>query len=288
MRAYSGRSTRTLAPVRASGVVVAILLVAAGCRPSQPAHPAAPSARRPTGAPSTSAVPPATAPVPAGGTSGPDIVTLLAGNVRLFDAENADNGFRIAVDSAAAAVSIVLSGIPTPNRAIFVCPTAGLDQRAARSACTNPTDGEPSRLPFGSDSRGVEVVQLGAAGTGPTASSTPITTIALTFTPRSRQVGLRLPPLRAGTAGEPASFRLSPAGTTGAYRATATWASPTGAAPGRAMLSLLGAGPGTHSAEGGPGVTLSGTLAAPGDATIRLRNSGTTTLDGVTLTALFP
>jgi hypothetical protein len=54
------------------------------------------------------------------------------------------------------------------------------------------------------------------------------------------------------------------------------------------MLSLLGAGPGTNSAEGGPGVTLSGTLAPPGDATFRLRNSGTTTLDGVTLTALFP
>jgi hypothetical protein len=131
-------------------------------------------------------------------------------------------------------------------------------------------------------------VQVGVTGTAPAATSTAITTIALTFTPMSREVRLRLPPLRGGSSGEPASFRLSPPGTTGEYRVTATWASPTGASPGRAMLSLLGGGTGANTAEGGPGVTLTGILPAPGDATFRVTNTGTATLDRVTVTALFP
>src|SRR5205823_6404378 len=95
----------------------------------------------------TTTLPPATEPPPAGGTSGPDIATLLAGNVRLLDSAQADNAFRVMVDSAAGDVSVVLFGIPTPNRTIFVCPTADLDHRAPAPSCTSPADGAPVRLP---------------------------------------------------------------------------------------------------------------------------------------------
>lgn len=274
--------------MRATRVVVAVLLVGGACRPGDRADPAAATTSPRAVAVAAPSTPPVTQPVPAGGTSGPDIVTLLVTNVRLTDSQAADNGFRVVVDSAAGAVSVVLSGIPTPNRAIFVCPAAALEQPANRSTCTNPADGQPTRLPFGPASRGVEVVQFGATGLGPDSTPTTVRTIAVTFTPMSREVALRLPPLRPGATGGSASFRLSPPGTTGDYRAVATWATPASAAPGRAMLSLLGVDSATNAAEGGPGVTLAGTLTAPADATIRLRNAGDATLTGVTVTALLP
>jgi hypothetical protein len=266
-------------------VVAGLLLAAGACRSGEGAAPP-----RTAVSPSTST--PASAPtIPSGPTGpasvGPDIVTLLVNNVRLVNSEESDNGFRILVDSAASDVSVLLTGIPSPNRTIFVCPATELDRRAPTRECATPETGEPARVPHSATHKGVEVVQVGVTGTGPAAGTTAVSAIAVTYTPTSREVRLRLPPLRAGTAGEAASFRLSPAGSgAGEYRATATWM--VGGAPGTAEIALVAGSRVAAQSNGGPGVALTGTLPPPAEATLRVKNTGSTTLTALTITALFP
>ena len=289
---YSAGSSRYPAEVRAAGVVAAaIVLLLGACDSGKPeAPPSDTASTTPTSGPvgSATSVPPATEPPPAGGTSGPDIATLVAGNVRLFDSTVSDNAFRALVDSSAGDVSVVLFGVPTPNRTIFVCPAADLDHRAPAPSCTAPADGTPVRLPHAPAYQGVEVVQVGLTGTGPTANSYSVTNIAVTFTPASRDVRLRLPPLRSGPTAGQASFRMAPAGDgNGAYRATATW-TPAAGDPGRAELALLAGATVSAESAGGPGVTLSTRLSSSTEAVVRVRNAGPSTLSGLTLTASFP
>ena len=126
--------------MRSAGVVTAAMVLVVGACSSgsggrHRAEPAATSSATPSPTAPATTVPPATDPPLAGGTSGPDIATLLAGNVRLLDSAQADNAFRVMVDSAAGDVSVVLFGIPTPNRTIFVCPATDLDHRAPAPSC---------------------------------------------------------------------------------------------------------------------------------------------------------
>ena len=126
------------------------------------------------------------------------------------------------------------------------------------------------------------------SGTGPAASSYSVTNIAITFTPASRDVRVRLPPLRSGPAGGPASFRLAPAGGgNGRSQATATW-TPALGETGRAELSLLAGITVTAQSDGGPGVTVTATVAASTESVVRVRNTGSSTIAGLTLTASFP
>ncbi|MCA1846403.1 MAG: hypothetical protein LC792_25055, partial [Actinobacteria bacterium] len=293
IRIYSAGSSRYPAPVRSAGVVAAAMLLVVGACSSGSGgrHGVGPattsSARLAPTVPATTAAP-ATEPPPAGGTSGPDIATLLAGNVRLLDSAQADNGFRVLLDSAAGDLSVVLFGIPAPNRTIFVCPATDLDHRAPAPSCTAPAEGAPVRLPHAPAYQGVEVVQVGPTGTGPTANSYSVTNIAITFTPASRDVRVRLPPLRSGPTAGQASFRMAPAGDGNrVYRATASWIPVTGDT-GRAELTLSTGTSVSAQSDGGPGVTVTASLPSSPDPTLRLRNTGPSTIAGLTITASFP
>lgn len=224
---------------------------------------------------------PPTTPAPTVGT-----VTLRARGVRLANSEESDNAFRAVFDSGAADVSVVLTGVPRPNQVVFVCPAPELDRRVPSPGCRTPAAGETVIVPHGSAYKGVEVVQVGLAGSGPAAGSIVVEEIAISYAPSSRAVRLRLPPLRQGEGGGTPSFRLSPAGP-GTYRATATW----GAAAGGGSTAELSVAVGTNvlaRTDGPPGSLVNGDVFPPAEGTLTVRNTSSTALTGLTIDALFP
>jgi hypothetical protein len=242
------------------------------------AAPGAPATAAATTAPATS-----TSPTTAGATN----LTLTVTNLRLVNSEESDNALRVLFASGAPDVTVTLgSGVPSPNQVIRVCPTAELDRRVPGAQCATPASGEAVRVPHGTMYRGVEVVQVGVAGSGPAANATTIGTITVTFSGTSREIRVRMPPLVQGESGGRPTFRLSPVGP-GAYRASATW-NPSGGVAGEAELALLSGTTTVTRAQGAPGVEISGTLSPPAEASIALRNSGSSTLLAPALTMLFP
>lgn len=214
-------------------------------------------------------------------------VTLSLTGVRLVNSEESDNALRVLFDSAAADVSVTLTGIPSPNRVVLVCPAAELDRPVrAQGGCATPSSGETVKVAHGSAYKGVEVVQVGVAGTGPAANSTTVGEITVAYPATSREVRLRLPPLREGESGGRPSLRMSPVGS-GAYRASATWSS-TGGGTGEAELVLVAGSSTVSRARGGPGSMLNGNLSPPAEATYRFGNTGSVPLLTPTLTLLFP
>jgi hypothetical protein len=143
-----------------------------------------------------------------------------------------------------------------------------------------PAEGEAVKVEHRPDRRGVEVVQVGVTGTGAAGNTTTIGQIAITYPPTSREVRLRIPPLRAGDTGAP-SFTLSPAGP-GTYRATATW----GGGSNAELTFTVGSN--ISRTEGPPGAQAMGSVSPPVEGTVRIRNTSSSTLTGVTVTALFP
>lgn len=215
-------------------------------------------------------------------------VTLSMTGVRLVNSEESDNALRVLFDSAATDVSVTLTGIPSPNRIILVCPANELERPVrAAGGCSTPAAGETVKVPHGGDIKGVTVVQVGVAGTGPAANSTSVGEIALTYAPTSREVRLRLPPLREGESGGRPTMKMTPVGTAGTYRGTATWSSP-GGGTGEAELLLTAGTSVVSRSQGGPGSMLNGTMSPPAEATFRFANAGSVTLLAPTLTLLFP
>jgi hypothetical protein len=118
------------------------------------------------------------------------------------------------------------------------------------------------------------------AGSGAAGNSIVVPQVAISFTATSREVRLRLPPLGAGEGGT--SFTLSPAGP-GTYRATANWA----AGSGPAELTFT-AGTNVSRSEGPPGAQIMGSVSPAVEGTLAVRNTGSSTLAGLTATVLFP
>jgi len=239
----------------------------------------------------TSTTPPLTAPTltTRPGTTGA-LATLTVTDLRLVNSEESDNGFRVFLESAdgATEVSVTLTGnVPSPNRTILVCPAVALETRVRAPGCVTPAGGDTAMVPHLPDYRGVEVIQVGVAGSGPGANTTTIGEITVAFPAATRSVRMRLPALAAGDAGGRPTFRLSPAGA-GSYRASAQW-TPAGANSGEAELTLTTAAATVSQARGGPGTSVNGNLPAPSaDASFRFRNAGTTPLLGVVLSIQFP
>lgn len=261
-----------------------LLLLALACDADQSARPLGVSTSTTTPGPattSTTATAPATTTLPFPSTVPAGSVTLRATDVRLFNSEESDNAFRVLFESAASEVTVVLGGLPSPNRVVFVCPATELERRVPAAGCVTPADGERVKVPHRPDRRGVEVVQVGVAGTGAQGNSTTVGQIAITYPPSSREVRLRLPPLAPGDAGGAPSFTLSPAGP-GAYRATATWSG-----GGNAEMTFT-VGSNVSRAEGPPGAQTTGSVSPPVEGTVRIRNTSPSTLSGFTVTALFP
>lgn len=270
---------------RGEGALGLFLLVGAlACNADDSGRPLGASSSTTSPVPATTALASTTttsAIVPTPTTVPPGAVTLRATGVRLVNSEESDNAFRALVDSAAAEVTVVLTGIPSPNQVIFVCPATELERRVPVPGCVTPAEGEAVKVPHRPDRRGVEVVQVGVAGTGPAANTTTVGQVAVTYVPTSREVRLRLPPLAPGGAGGAPAFTLSPVGP-GTYRATATWNG-----GGNAELTFT-VGSNTSRSEGPPGAQAMGSVSPPVEGTVQVRNTSSSTLTAFTVTALFP
>lgn len=214
-------------------------------------------------------------------------MTLTITELRLINSEESDNALRVLVESPVPELTVKVTGVPTPNRVILVCPSNDIQPRTAipGSACVTPASGEAVRVPHGATYKGVEIVQVGVSGSGAAGNSTAISEITIGYPATSRQVQFRLPPLQQGEAGGRPAFRMTPVGP-GAYQATAAFTAALGG-PAEAELTLV-AGSSTINTARGPGPSLSGNLSPPVEATLRLRNSGSVTLTALTLTAQFP
>ena len=211
-------------------------------------------------------------------------VTLTVTDLRLSNSEAVDNGFRVFLDAAGATpeVSVVLTGVPAPNRVINVCPAIDLQQRIPAPGCVTPASGERVVVQNAPNYRGLEIAQVGVAGQGGSGNAWSVDQIAITFPAGSREVRFRLPAFAAGDAGGRPTFRLSPVGP-GSYRASATWSG-----AGELELVLVAGTTTVSRAQGGPGSVLTGNQTPPAEADLRVRNTGTTTLGGVLVTVLFP
>ena len=264
--------------------------VMAGC-PSDGGSPGPPgdgSGRSTT----VSTSPPLTAPTLStrpGGTVAGDTVTLTISDLRLVNSEESDNGLRVFLDSAGPTpeVTVILTGVPSPNRTIRVCPAVELERRIGVPGCVTPAGGEAVKVPHLPNYRGLEIVQVGVVTTGVGANTYALGEIAVTFPAATREVRMRLPPLAAGDgSGRPTTLRMTPTAT-GSYRANARWTG-TAAGTGEIDLTLNTPTSTVSQARGGPGTSLTGNLSPPGEAFVRFRNAGSTTLSNVLLTVQFP
>lgn len=231
-------------------------------------------------------------PSPAGGTTVPPIdLTLRITDVRLVNSEESDSGMRVLLPAGVASASVTVTGLPTPNRVISVCQARELDRRLNVAVCRTPTSGEAVTVALGEAALGVEIVQVGVAGTGPAANSIALEEVTIRYAASSREVTARLPQIAAGESGGSPTFALTPPAAAGTYRATLSWTviPVFGGTDSRAQIELLQAGAATQSQSGGSGVELSGNVPAPvGDAAIRLRSIGSAALVTPTLTASLP
>lgn len=218
----------------------------------------------------------------------PGTAVFTATGLRLVNSEDPDVAFRVLVDSTAPEVSVTLSGVPTPNVVIVVCPAAALDERVPAPGCVTPANGETVRLPHAPSYKGVEIQQLGIVATGPDPQSTSIGQLTLAYgAVATRNVRMRLPPLPPGDAQARPTFRLAPAGS-GTYRATVRWTGDEAGGPGTAEAVLAAGAAAVSRAEGGPTLDLAGNVSPAAEATLAVRNTGASSLRGMTIDALFP
>ncbi len=238
--------------------------------------------------PTTAAAGPTTTAIPAGPVTN---LTVRATGLRLLNAEESDNGLRILLPAGVATASVTLSGLPTPNQVISVCQAGSLDNRLTGATCRMPANGEAVDVALGSVASGVEVVQVGVAGSGPSANAATLDEVVIRYAAPSRELRVRMPQIAAGEAGSRPTFALSPASVDGAYRAQLTWTiiPVFGGGPGLGQIELLKGGSVVNQAQSGADTRLSGSVPPPvADAAIRVLNAGQSALVTPKLTVLLP
>ncbi len=219
-------------------------------------------------------------------------LTLRMTDLRLLNSEESDNGLRVLLPAGVASASVTVMGLPTPNRVISVCQATELERRLSTAACRMPANGEAVTVTLGSAASGVELVQVGVAGSGPAASVTSLEEVTIRYSASSREVNVRLPQIASGEAGGRPTFALAPAGPNGNYRATLTWSviQVFGGTSSTARVEVVQGGNTANNAEGGGlDVRLNGTLPAPaGEAIIRVGNIGSAAMVSPKLALLLP
>ena len=246
------------------------------------------------GAPTTAAGPSTTVGVPttAGTTVPPTTLTLKVTDVRLINSEESDSGMRILLPRGVATASVTLTGVPSPNRVISVCQANDLERRLTTAACRMPANGEAVNVALGSAATGVEIVQVGVSGSGPDANTTALGDVTISYAASSRELSARLPQIAGGeSGGGRASFTLTPASSSGAYRAALNWTviQVFGGSDSRARLELVqGANVANQANSTGSEARLEGTVSPPGEAAIRIQNVGTAAMVSPRLTVLLP
>ena len=236
-----------------------------------------------------------TVPVPstAAPTTGPlTDLTLRITGVRLVNSEESDSGMRVLLPAGVANASVTLTGLPSPNRVISVCQARELERRMSVAVCRMPAGGEAVTVALGSAASGVEIVQVGVAGSGPAGNTLALEDVSVRYAAPSREMRVRLPQIAAGESGGTPAFRLTPASADGAYRATLNWTviPVFGGSDSNGQLSLVEAGGGTGETRNGSGqVELSGNVPPPvGNVAIRVQNIGSAAMVSPTLTLLLP
>jgi hypothetical protein len=235
-----------------------------------------------------------TVPVPTtgGGTTVPAAsLTLRITDLRLVNSEESDNGVRVLLPAGVATASVTVNGLPNPNRVISVCQANDLDRRMSAAACRMPANGEAVNVNLGSAASGVEIVQAGTSSSGPAGNMTILEDVTIRYSASSREVTARLAQIAAGESGGRPSFTLTPAGSSGAYRAQLAWSviQVFGGTPTNAQLELVQGGTATKQAEGGGlQVRLEGTLSPAGEAAFRVTNNGSAAMVTPKLALLLP
>ncbi len=277
------------APVRRFGIVVLVMamsVTAAGCGGNDGGD---------NDDDATSATEPATpAPVPttaAGPTVPTTTLSLRITGVSLLNSEESDNGLRVLLPAGVTSASVTLTGLPSPNRVISVCQANELDRRLSGATCRTPASGEAVTVSLGQAASGVEIIQVGVSGPGPTGNTAVVEEVTIRYAASSRELNVRLPQIAAGESGSGPSFGLTPASADGVYQATLTWtAIPVfGGTVTNGQLQLLQGGNVINQAQSGGEVRLSGNVPPPvGDAAIRAQNVGSGALVTPKLTLLLP
>jgi hypothetical protein len=248
------------------------------------------------GAPTTAAGPATTAAsVPtttAGSTVPAATVTLKVTDIRLINSEESDSGMRILLPAGVASASVTVTGLPNPNRVISVCQANDLDRRMSTGACRTPANGEAVNVNLGSAATGVELVQVGVSAAGPEGNSTALGDVTIRYAASSRELSVRLPQIAGGdSGGGRPTFALTPAGTTGAYRAQLNWTiiPVFGGTDSRGRLEVVRGDTVANQANSTASeAKIDGTLSPPGEAAIRIQNVGTAAMVTPKLTLLLP
>ena len=297
-RAFVGvpesRSSRsTVRPVRRleiAALVLALAAAVAGCGGDSGGSDLDESAR-----PTTAAAAVTTVPVPTTGaaaTGPPTDLTLRITGVRLINSEESDSGMRVLLPSGVPSASVTLTGLPSPNRVVSVCQARELERRMSVAVCRMPASGEAVTVALGSAASGVEIVQVGVAGSGPAGNTLALDDVTVRYAAFSREMSVRLPQIAAGESGGTPTFGLTPASGNGVYRATLNWTviPVFGGTDSTAQLALVEPGGGTGQTRTGSGqVEFSGNVPPPvGNVDIRVQNTGSAAMVGPTLTVLLP
>lgn len=219
-------------------------------------------------------------------------LTLHLTDVHLVNSEESDNGVRILLPAGVATASVTLSGLPSPNRVVSVCQANDLDRRLTSAVCRMPASGEAVTVALGSTASGVEIVQAGVSGSGAAGNATTLDDVTIKYAASTREVNVRFPQIAAGDEGGRPTFGLTPAGTTGAYKATLTWTviQVFGGTASNGQLELVqGGNVADRAASSGLQVLLNGNVPqSAGDAAVRLQNIGSAALVTPKLTLLLP
>jgi hypothetical protein len=234
----------------------------------------------------------AVAPTTVAATAGPVVnLTFRMTDVRVVNSEEADSGMRILLPAGVATASVTVNGLPSPNRVISVCQARDLKLRMSGAACRTPANGEAVTVTLGSTATGVEIVQVGASGSGPGGNSTSLSEVIIRYAASSRDVSLRLQEIAGDDAGGRPTFSMTPSGP-GAYRATLNWkVIPVfGGTDSRGRLEAVQGDNTVNQAEGNnTQAQLTGTApAGASEVGIRIRNVGTAAMVTPELTATLP
>jgi hypothetical protein len=218
-------------------------------------------------------------------------LTLRVTDVRLVNSEESDSGMRILLPAGVASASVTLTGVPSPNRIISVCQARQLESRLSGATCRMPASGEAVTVQLGSAASGVELIQVGTAGPGEAGNSARLEEITIRYAAASRELNIRLPQIAAGDTGGRPTFTLTPPSTDGKYQASLKWTviAVYGGTPTSAQLQLVQGGTVANQMQNSAfDVRLTGTLAPPGEAAIRVENAGGSALVSPTLSVTLP
>lgn len=220
-------------------------------------------------------------------------LTLRMTDVRLTNSDEADSGMRVMLPAGVTTASVTItSGLPTPNRVISVCQADMLDRRMSAAACRMPANGEAVNVNLGTAAKGVEIAQVGTSASGLEGNNTTLPEVTIRYAASSREVDVRLQEVASGESSVRPTFRLTPAGSNGAYRAALGWRiiPVFGGTDSRGQIELLvGGAPSGEPQTGTTEARLTGTVPPPvGDVAFRVVNAGSAAMVTPTLNLLFP